>query len=393
MHAYGGWQARKPPPFRIDMSLKKAIQQEAHRLGFELVGVTSPDPPPHFRVFEAWLQAGRQAEMAYLETERSRQRRGNPRQILPECRSILVLGIHYPPPSQHSQASERGQTAAYACSDDYHELLPPRLQALVAFIEAQIGEPVPNRYYTDTGPILERDLAQRAGLGWIGKNTCLIHPARGSYLLLAEILLGIDLEPDPPFTLDHCGNCTRCLQACPTACILPDRTIDANRCISYLTIELKGAIPVELRPKLGNWVFGCDICQQVCPWNQRFAAPANEDVFVERPDAHQPDLIAALELNPQDFNRKFKGTPIKRAKRRGFLRNVAVALGNSGDPQAVPALIRALSDDPEPLVRQHAAWALGQIASPAGLAALRRSLQNEQHPAVRVEIKAVLPPA
>jgi epoxyqueuosine reductase len=372
------------------MSLKQAIMQEAHRLGFELVGVTSPEPPPHFAAFETWLQAGRQAEMAYLATERARQRRGDPRQILPECRSILVLGIHYPPPQPHSSPPERGQVAAYACSDDYHDLLPARLQALVAFIEAQTGEPVPNRCYTDTGPILERDLAQRAGLGWIGKNTCLIHPRRGSYFLLAEILLGIDLDPDPPFTPDHCGSCTRCLQACPTSCILPDRTIDSGRCISYLTIELKGPIPADLRSSLGSWVFGCDICQQVCPWNQRFAAPADEAIFTTRPDAQQPDLAAELALNLQDFNHKFKGTPIRRTKRRGYLRNVAVALGNSGSPDALPALARTLSAEPEPLVRQHAAWALGQIGSPAARTVLQGVLADEQDPAVRDEIEAAL---
>ncbi len=372
------------------MSLKQAIKQEARRQGFGLVGVTRPDPPPHFPVFEAWLQAGRQAEMAYLETERSRQRRGDPRQILPECRSILVLGIHYPPPPPAPPRPGHGQVAAYAASDDYHDVLLPRLQALVAFIEAETGGPVPNRYYTDTGPILERDLAQRAGLGWVGKNTCLINPNQGSYLILAEILLGLDLEPDQAFTPDHCGSCTRCLQACPTDCILPDRTIDARRCISYLTIELKGPIPIELRPQLGNWIFGCDICQQVCPWNQRFASPGNETVFESRPDAHQTDLIAELGLDPQAFNRKFKGTPIKRAKRRGYLRNIAVALGNSGDPAAVPVLARHLSADPEPLVRQHAAWALGQIANPAAIAALRAALSTEPDPTVRNEIKAAM---
>jgi epoxyqueuosine reductase len=372
------------------MSLKKAIQQEAHRLGFELVGVTSPEPPPHFEVFETWLQAGRQAEMAYLATERSRLRRGDPRQILPECRSILVLGIHYPPPQSHSFAPQFGQVAAYACGDDYHEILLPRLQALVAFIKVQTGGPVPNRYYTDTGPILERDLAQRAGLGWIGKNSCLINPRRGSYFLLAEILLGIDLEPDPAFKPDHCGSCTRCLQACPTSCILPDRTIDSGRCISYLTIELKGPIPADLRPSLGSWVFGCDICQQVCPWNQRFAAPADDHIFTARPDVERPNLTVELGLTSQDFNSKYKGTPIKRAKRRGYLRNVAVALGNSGNPDALPVLARRLLEEPEPLVRQHTAWAVGQIGGPAARTVLTSSLPEERDPTVRAEIEAAL---
>jgi epoxyqueuosine reductase len=188
---------------------------------------------------------------------------------------------------------------------------------------------VPNRYYTDTGPLLERDLAQRAGLGWIGKNTCLINPKQGSYFLLAEILLGLELEPDPPFTTDHCGTCTRCIEACPTECILPDRTIDARRCISYLTIELKDDIPEELRPLLGEWVFGCDVCQMVCPWN-RFASPEGDAAFSPRPGRANPEPDPRAGADPEAFNRKFKNSPVKRAKRRGYLRNVAVATGNSG---------------------------------------------------------------
>jgi epoxyqueuosine reductase len=233
------------------------------------------------------------------------------------------------------------------------------LQGLVAFIEEQVGQPVPNRYYSDTGPILERNLAQRAGLGWIGKNTCLINPKRGSYFLLAEILLGIELEPDPPFTTDHCGTCTRCIEACPTGCILSDRTIDARRCISYLTIELKGDIPEELRPLLGNWVFGCDVCQMVCPWN-RFATDTIDEAFSPRPDVPRPNLIHELSLSPEAFNRKFKNSPLRRAKRRGYLRNVAVALGNSQDSKAIQALENALEDS-ESMIREHASWAIESI--------------------------------
>ncbi|HEX9029368.1 MAG TPA: QueG-associated DUF1730 domain-containing protein, partial [Anaerolineales bacterium] len=206
------------------MSLTQAIKAEALRLGFHLVGITSCDPPPHFAAFERWLNAGRQGEMGYLEVERSRQRRADPRQILAECRSILVLGVRYDAPQAQSspggQPGFSGRLAAYARGNDYHDVLPERLKALVAFIEEQVGHPVPNRWYTDTGPVLERDLAQRAGLGWIGKNTCLINPQQGSYLLLSEILLGLELDADLPFLPDRCGSCRRCLEACPTACIL-----------------------------------------------------------------------------------------------------------------------------------------------------------------------------
>ena len=299
--------------------------------------------------------------MHYLATERSRLCRLDPRQILPECRSILVLATPYSPPLPEGEGlGVRGEVASYAWGADYHDILPARMEELVRFIEEQVGRPVKNRWYTDTGPILERDLAQRAGIGWIGKNTCLISPKHGSYFLLAEILLDLALEPDPPLVTDHCGTCTRCIEACPTACILPDRTIDATRCISYLTIELKDAVPVELREQMGNWVFGCDICQMVCPWN-RFAGEG-DPVFGEKSPARA--LTQELSISTQEFNRRFKGTPIKRAKRRGYLRNVAVALGNTDNLHALPVLQNALQDE-EPLVREHAQWAIEEISKRA----------------------------
>lgn len=387
-------------------SLREVVKAEAHRLGFDLVGVTTPDIPPHYGVYERWLTAGRHGEMGYLATERARQRRADPRQILPECRSILLLGVRYSKSRAESSLSLRGRNprggqvegdsgiigsvAAYAWGDDYHNVLPERLQALVAFIEAQVGGKVPNRWYTDTGPILERDLAQRAGLGWIGKNTCLIHPALGSYFLLAEILLGLDIEPDQPFVHDRCGSCRRCIEACPTGCILPDRTIDSRRCISYLTIELKGIIPHDLRPLVGDWVFGCDVCQQVCPWNQRFALSGGDPSFAPRSGVSCPDLIQELALTPQEFNLKFKGSPVKRAKRRGYMRNVAVALGNAGDPKAVPGLAHTLLNDPESLVRGHAAWALGCIGDENAVAWLEEAASQEEDAYVLGEINMAL---
>ncbi len=380
------------------MYLTQAIKDYARTLGFDLVGVTTPEPPPHFSVFEAWLEDGRQGEMAYLAREAARQRRADPRNILPECRSILVLGMRYPAPSSGPAEAQpfgspegiRGKVAAYAWGNDYHTVIGQRLEQLLAFIQDKVGQPFPQRWYVDSGPILERDMAQRAGLGRIGKNTCLINPRLGSYVFLAEVLLGLDLEPDPPFEFDHCGTCRRCLEACPTACILPDRTIDARRCISYLTIELKGAIPLELRPMIGNWIFGCDVCQIVCPWNRRFAAPSGDPAFEPRPDVPEPNLIDELALDEQLFRQKFKGSPLKRAKRRGYLRNVAVALGNSHDPAALPALAKALMADPEPLVRGHAAWALGQIGGQAAYQSLKNALETEADPYVLGEIRQAL---
>lgn len=338
--------------------LKRSIKDKARQLGFTLAGVTIPDPPPHYSTFENWLAQGHHGTMGYLAAERSRLRRADPRQILPECKSILVLATAYPSPRGRGmpEGQGEGKIAAYARGLDYHDVLPARMQELIQFIEEQVGGPVKNRWYTDSGPLLERDLAQRAGIGWIGKNTCLIHPKRGSYFLLSEILLDLDLEPDPPFLTDHCGTCTRCIEACPTGCILPDRTLDARRCISYLTIELKDDIPPELRAKIGDWAFGCDICQMVCPWN-RFAAEG-DPAF--KPNAPPPSLTEELSLTPQTFNQRFKRTPVQRAKRRGYLRNVAVALGNTGDMHHLPVLQQALND-PEPMIREHVKWAMDKI--------------------------------
>jgi epoxyqueuosine reductase len=339
----------------VSNDIKIAIKEKARQLGFILAGVTTPEPPAHYSTFEHWLAQGQHGTMDYLASDRSRTRRANPREILPECQSILVLATPYSPPDPESRG-DGGEVASYAWGDDYHDVLPARMKELVKFIEEQVGSSVENRWYTDTGPILERDLAQRAGLGWIGKNTCLINPKRGSYFLLSEILLDLALEPDSPLVTDHCGTCRRCIEACPTDCILPNRTIDATRCISYLTIELKDEIPTELREKVGHWVFGCDVCQMVCPWN-RFSEKGDPAFGQNSPLS---SLIDELTISTQEFNQHFKRSPIKRAKRRGYLRNVAVALGNTEDRLALPVLQHALSDE-ELMVREHAKWAIEKI--------------------------------
>lgn len=349
--------------------LKQAIKDEASRLGFALAGFASPDPPPHVPSFENWLAHGRHAGMAYMARDDARLKRADPRRLMPECRSILALAAPYAKPSSDVGSASAGgrstgRVAAYAWGMDYHVEFPGRLKEIVRFVEQQVGHPVRHRCYTDTGPILERELAQRAGLGWIGKNTCLINPRKGSYFLLAEILLDLDLESDAPFTTDQCGSCTRCVEACPTGCILPDRTLDAGRCISYLTIESRDRIPVELRTKVGNWIFGCDICQIVCPWN-RFAAQDGDRAFQPLPGAREPELDQELRLTEDEFNQKFKDSAVKRSRRGGYLRNVAVALGNSGKPISLPVLQRA-AGDPEPLVREHAGWAMEQISGVQG---------------------------
>jgi epoxyqueuosine reductase len=375
------------------LSIKDDFKNEALSLGFTITGVTLPARPHTYLSYERWLDAGHHASMAYLATQRARQARSDPLLILPEARSLLALGIRYPSPSDTPlppRTQPMGRTAAYAWGEDYHGVIPPRLEQLMARLEKIAGHSVLWRGYTDTGPILERDAAQRAGLGWMGKNTCLIHPQKGSYFLLAELLTNLDLEPDPPFRTDHCGSCTRCIDACPTGCILPDRSIDANRCISYLTIENKGEIPSDLRPKIGDWVFGCDICQAVCPWNIRFSEPLSDPAFHPRPGVPHPILVEELELTPQAFNQQFKNSPVQRAKRRGYLRNVAVALGNQHDPDTVPALAKSLESEIEPLVRAHVAWALGCMQTIQARHCLEKARSTESDPAVSREIESAL---
>ncbi len=368
-------------------ALTALAKSEAARLGFALAGVTTADPPPHLDVYRSWLAAGRHGQMAYLAGERAEAHRANPRQILPECESILVVGLRYPFPSKSTASGAR--VAAYAQGQDYHDILPARLEILVETLQSAAAVRFPYRIYTDTGPLLERELAQRAGLGWIGKNTCLIHPRLGSAVLLGEALLGLSLTPDAPFLPDRCGTCTRCIEACPTACILPDRTLDAARCISYLTIELKGSIPQDLRPAVGDWLFGCDVCQDVCPWNHRAEPPSADPTFDRIP---VPAPAEMLPLGRGELQQALAGSPILRPKRRGLLRNAAVVAGNQHQESAIPALSQALLTEAESLVRGHAAWALGRIGGPIAHQALQQALGQESNPAVRAEIQSALRP-
>ena len=331
------------------------IQAEAARLGFALCGITTADPPPHHREYARWLAEGKAGEMLYLG--RQEPKRGDLQQVLPGARSIVCVALNYSP--EAGMAAPRPTSIArYARFDDYHQTLWQRLGALLAFIQTQ--EPGANgKVYCDTGPITERDLAMRAGLGWIGKHTNLISRQLGNWFFLGEILLDIALPPDPPETT-HCGTCTRCLPACPTGAITAPYQLDARRCISYLTIELKGSIPEDLRPLIGTRIYGCDDCLAVCPWN-KFAVRATDPAVAPRADLTAPDLLELLALDDSGFREKFQNSPIKRTKRRGLLRNVCVALGNLGNPLALPALEHAAQSDPEPLVREHAAWAVAQI--------------------------------
>jgi epoxyqueuosine reductase len=373
------------------VELTKFVKEEAHRLGFTLVGITTPEPPSHFDVYKRWLEKGNHGSMSYLSSERALQRRADPRTILPECQSILVCGTTYlPEDSSASSPTSPVQISSYALGEDYHTVFKDRLECLVHILEVQLDKPLKHRIYTDTGPLLERELAQRAGLGWIGKNTCLIHPQLGSYFLLSELLLEIQLQPDPHFPFDRCGTCTRCIDACPTGCILPDRTLDARRCISYLTIEEKQTIDYDLRGAIGNWLFGCDICQQVCPWNQRFAKPTADPAFQLLPSFKHPTVADFLLLKPEAWLESLRGSPLERPRRKGLVRNAIIVAGNTRDESAIPILAKLLRSDPEPIVRGHAAWALGQMLNREAQFSLQAAADEETDSSVQGEINRAL---
>ncbi len=367
------------------MRLEESIRAQAYRLGFALCGFARIDPPPHAEFVQRWLAAGNAAGMSYIA--RGMPKRLEPRLILPPACSVVTVGYRYTPPALPVldwRAEMRGRIAAYAFGDDYHEVVGEQLRKLAR----AIGELRPGtlaRAYVDTGPVLEREWAACGGIGWFGKNTNILHMHEGSWFFLGEILTNLELEPDPVLA-DRCGRCTRCLDRCPTAALKPGYVLDARLCISYLTIEHCGAIPVELRAQVGNWIFGCDVCQEVCPWNERRArrqgGPPTATLL--------PYLPELLRLTPGEFRQRFRRTALWRAKREGLARNAAVALGNSGNPAAVEALADSLGTDPAPVVRVHAAWALGRIGDPAGRRALKAAWRGESNPTVRDEIDAAL---
>jgi epoxyqueuosine reductase len=376
-------------------ALSARIRNRAREMGFDLVGIAPAHASAHGDAYERWVARGMHGEMGYLSREDAVAKRKDPAVLVPGARSVVVVGLRYYIPDADpgvQNDAARGIVARYARGDDYHELMKERLIALQEWIAAELV-PAGGRAYVDTGAVLERELAQRAGIGWQGKNTMLIHPRRGSYYFLGEVLLDVELEYDHVFVKDHCGSCRRCLDACPTGALLGRDAsgapvMDARRCISYLTIELKGPIPRELRPLMGNRIYGCDICQEVCPWN-RFSTTTDEPAFLAREGLDGPSLIEWMTMTQEEFSRRFKDSPIKRTKRRGLLRNVAVALGNWGSPAAIPALAAALNDE-EPLVRGHAAWALGRIGTEAARQALAGRAEVEDDAWVREEIEAAL---
>jgi epoxyqueuosine reductase len=344
--------------------MKEAIRRRARELGFDDCRVTTAAPPESASHFEGWLRSQHHGEMGYLE--RNAQKRIDPQKVLPGAKSIITLATSYAQTEEedalasHSPLHTRhsGILALYARYDDYHNVLGAQLRQLTVFLNEIGGTETRSLWYVDTGPLLERDLAQRSGLGFIGKHTNLISRRLGNWIFISEIITTLNLPPDGA-EKNRCGTCARCIAACPTNAITAPFQLDARRCISYLTIELKGPIPLELRPAIGNRIYGCDDCLAVCPWN-RFARASKLMQTRARPEFATPDLLELLALSEPEFKHRFAGTPMLRAKRRGLLRNVCVALGNIGDETALPALEKA-AIDPEPLIAEHARWAIEQI--------------------------------
>ena len=373
--------SRYPAPER----LTKEILELAARHDFDLAAVAPVERLPAALRLEEWLSRGMHGTMEWMA--RNAERRADPARLLPGARSVLIVAMSYWTDDEPAHGGDRGCISRYAWGDEYHQVLGERLEGLWGAIRELIPG-VEGRWYVDTGPVLEKAWAERAGVGWIGKHTNLISQRLGSWIFLGAVVMDAELAPGEPHA-DRCGTCRACIDVCPTDAIVAPYVLDARRCISYLTIENRGPIPVEYRRDIGNRIYGCDDCQDVCPWNRFARASARAADFAPRPANRAPHLVELLGLDEPAFRERFAGSPVLRAKRPGFVRNVAVALGNSGDPAAVQPLTAALDDD-DALVRGHAAWALGELGGAAATAALRERRGHEPAPWVRDEIDAAL---
>ena len=362
----------------------RAIKQTATDLGFDGFGVAGPDMPKSVEKYKRWLALEYEGKMGYMS--RTVDRRSDLNQVLNGVQSVICLRTNYLPEDKDMRfldESENGDISLYALNEDYHDVLLPRLKQLEEKIHQEFAD-CQTKVYVDTGPVLEKPLAQKAGIGWVGKHTNLISEGIGSWYFLAEILTDIALPENQP-AVDRCGTCRECIDICPTRAIVAPYVLDSRRCISYLTIELKGVIPLQFRKAIGNRIYGCDDCQIVCPWNS-FAVKTDDKAFHGQEGVHL--LIELIRLNDEGFRRRFRTSPIKRIKRRGFLRNVAVALGNSGNLDAVAPLIEVLSD-PEPLIRTHVVWALGELLQEKAPTVLWENLSQESDEMVLTEIRNV----
>ncbi len=368
------------------IELTNSIKNRALSL-FDLVGVSPVGPFPENQFYKEWLAKGHAANMNYMG--KNPEKREDIKSFIPRARSVISCALNYNtdrPYSTENVDKKRGWIARYAWGDDYHEEIKERLNTLRQYIETITPEEPQMRLYVDTGPVLERNYAKYAGIGWVGKNTCLINQEIGSWILIGEIITSLELEYDSPAP-ERCGTCTKCIDECPTDAIIEPYELDSRLCISYLTIELKDKIPVELREAIGNQVFGCDICQDVCPWNRKAETTA-DTMFQPREGLYNPELSTLAGLDVEEFRALFKGSPIKRTKRRGLLRNAVVAIGNSGESEFIPVLQGALMDE-EPLVRAHAVWALYKIQGAGALNALLEHKKNEPDQSVIDEIEII----
>lgn len=370
------------------------LKQKAQEQGFNLVGITRAVPSPTLSAYRQWVDNGMHGKMGYLAREDRLIRRENLNHIVEGAQSIVMVGLDYRSiavPEHILNDPARGRIASYAWNVDYHDVMQVRLEAIASWMQSQIGESLEQKVYVDTGAVLERSHAQQAGMGFIGKNTMLIHPKRGSYFFLGEIISTIEFDDyDEAHRETMCGNCSRCLTACPTDAFPHPHVLDARRCISYHTIENKGWIDRELRSDFGNWVYGCDICQEVCPF-QRFSLPSDEPGFYP-PDENTtaPYLTELLTLTDESFKERYSDSPIYRIKRKRLVRNACIAVGNSHDKQFIPYIIQ-LMYDPEPIVRGHAAWALWQLMRHSGIKLLNEMYYREDDEAVKAEIEALVP--
>ncbi len=339
--------------------LTQKIKRRAQELGFDLVGVAPVEPFPELAFYKEWIEAGYAGKMEYMT--RDVERRTDVTRVVPEAKSVIVCAMNYHtdyPLSIEMNDPARGWISRYAWGDDYHEVLQNRLKQLLDYIRTECPEDVIAKIYVDTGPVVDRVYAKYAGIGWFGKNTCILNQELGSWFFLGEIIINLELDYDYPAP-DRCGSCNLCLEACPTEALLEPYILDARRCISYLTIELRDEIPIPLRDHMGHHIFGCDICQDVCPWNRK-APVTQEPSFQPREGLFHPDLEAMASMTLEEFRQTFRKNPVKRAKYRGFLRNVAVAMGNSGEPKFLP-ILKILSQDEDELVASHARWAMEKI--------------------------------